>query len=269
MPFDLEITIAGMCLLVRDSDTNPRMLHVLLPPTEHQHEACLLYRKKHTDPRAGATVKEEINLTGKQLDLSALTSRNKLNLKFPPAVFDFESLGGRSVKRTLLDGASLPPELRFRMKLAAGDTVDHRPGGLWKLGPKGTPRRMATAIKWRLADVPRDKLVLDIGDGAPRVLTPLDEGKGLTIRLFLLHVPGDEIPTTIPMELPRPNKPTPQPDQPALHFLSYYPILNPPEEGPTPLFDSDGGEGRYPTISRSFFFGSELTCMVATAPTKP
>lgn len=278
MPFHLDITIAGMCLLVRDSDAagNPRMLHVLMPVTGsmHVHMARLVYLARYERSDAGLEEKEDIGLTGRQLDLSSLQSSTALNLALPDAVTDFEKhheefQTARSVPRRLLDGPSLPPELRFRLKVAKGDAVDHRPGGLWKLRTGGPPRRMATSIKWRVANVPQNTLELDVGECRPRILTPIDEGTGPTIRLFFLNVTPEEVPATVPPGHLKPHKPPPPAGHHAHHFLSYYPLVAPTDPMPVPTFENAGGEEQQPTISRAFLLGSEFTCMVAAAPAQP
>lgn len=285
MAFHLEITIAGMCLLVRDSDAAPNMLHVLMPDMSgsHAHDAKLLFLKKYLPQGGGSVEKEEIDLAPRRLDLdlSGLSASNGLSLSLP-GVFPFDTLG-REVDRTLLRG-SVPPEAVFRMRLSAGAvaTDEVYPGGFWWLVENGkapppqaenlpTSVRMATAVKWRLENVSGsivsgDKLTLDLG-GDVRVLTALDEGKGKVIRLFILHVPSAEIPASIPTRLPRPSR-VPNPDEKAGHFLAHYKLLTPPVPEFVPMFHRKRFDDEGAALTPNANFGSEFTCMVATAPVR-
>lgn len=285
MPFHLEITFAGMCLLVRDSAAAPNMLHVLMPDMSgsHAHDAKLLFPKKYLPQGGGPVEKEEIDLAPRRLDLdlSGLSASNGLRLSFPGA-FPFDPLG-RGVDRTLLRG-NVPPEAVFRMRLSAGAvaTDEVYPGGFWWLLEKGkapppqgqnppTSVRMATAIKWRLENVSGsivsgDKLTLDLG-GDVRVLTAHDEGNGKVIRLFILHVPSDEIPASIPVRLPPPRR-IPDPDEEADHFLAHYKLLTPSVPELVPVFHRKRFDDEGTALDPNANFGSEFTCMVATAPVR-
>jgi hypothetical protein len=278
MSFDLEITIGGLCLLVPEKDAtgSPKSLHVLMPETPtsgtHEHRACLLYLKRYHDPAAGAVDREMIDLAGKELDLATVTSDTPLDLSLSREVFDFSKAPTkRSVDSALVNWSGFPTGLRSRARLNMGAEVRHRilPGGIWML--ENAPFQMATAIVWRLRNVPGDRLALSV---APQPLVAIDEGFGPTIRLFLLHVVPKEVPGTIPATLPGPTV-IPKPPFEADHFHHYYPLLNPTRPAPNPWFvglpgtvdlhANDGSDQPAFQMSSSNF-GSELTCMVATGP---
>lgn len=261
MSFDLDITIGGMCLLVPDPVN--QKLHVLLPeiPATCRHDARLLFLKKYVNENGGDKEKEEVTLNGRTLDNFAdLRCSNPLDLNIYPQVFDFATASPpRTVDRGLLTGA-LKPNVRFRMTLSGGDAVRLAPGGFWKFDG-GAPRRVATSIKWRLADIEANALTLDVGDGAPKTLRPWNEGTGDKIRLFLLHLPEKEILDSIPADLPGPSHPAPDPGEEAHHFPFYYDLLTPRAGEQKLTFWSDGGEA--PNEENR---GSELTCTIARAP---
>lgn len=274
MAFNLEITIAGICLLVRDTRLN--QLHVLMPPTGiHVHRAILAYSKEHEGGSPTAVEKRE--LAGKQLDLTELSSSNGFSLAMPADVFDFGGppLGPREVDRVFLDGATLPAGLRSRTSLAAGHHGAHQRGGVWFVRDENgveISHRMATSVAWRLEDVPLPNLVLDLGGGQQHTLTPLPGPDGKDrIQLLLLHVTQEEL-DRLTGPILGPATTTPQNRHPAHHFTTYFQLLDPVDPVVTPEFDLAGfnrGGGlasATPSTSAALNFGSELTCMVTTAP---
>lgn len=289
MPFHLDITFAGLCLLVRDSDAagRPRRLHVLMPKVSHPHLPTLAYRKEYEVPGTNPNVIEKRTIAGKQLDLSHLSSTGGLNLAFPSDVFDFDGapLGPRKVARSWLDGAALPAGVRFRMKLGAGGYRGHGPSGIWFLRAGGgeSSHRMTTIVHWRLENVrlDRDELELDLGGGMKHTLKPLPGPDGApAIHLMIVHLTTGEH-AVLGTTVPRPTRCLPN-REPGPHFLDYFPLLD-PSAGVTPQFDrvrteAAGECNRASTVPLSletalapkvFAGGSEFTCMVATAPAIP
>lgn len=276
MSFHLNITIGGLCMLVRETNPSPK-LHILMPEDSGvSHFPRLAYRKIHEVSGSPAIDVEKIPLSmADVLDLSDLTSTNAFSTVLPSDVFDFGTtpLGPRSVK----PDANLP-SLHFRTALTAGAQVDHRPGGkFFVTDPNGieTSVRMATSIEWKLENVggpkvKNGKLFLHIG-GTDRILSPLPGTDGHPmIHLLLLHVTQPEL-DALTDPLSTATKFPPDRD-PAHHFTSYYPLLNPTDPQVTPEYDQSGTEGFlpqvpvHPTISSAFNFGSELTCMLTTGP---
>ena len=281
MPFDLEIVIAGMCLLVRDSETDPRMLHILLPAitAKDKHYPRLLYLKRYECPDLAkdSMEKMEIDLaSGKELDLTSLTSSNRFRLKLPRKIYDFEMDQGRFADRALLTGA-LADKLLFRMRLAAGQHGGAGPSGYWRFKNRGRSRRMALWVTWRLKNVRKDGALLDalpltFKDGESHKLTPIEEDGVNLVRLFLLHVTKDEIPETVPRKLSPPKRLLTE-GTAADHFESYYPLLYPLDEKLLPEFDSlktlaKGTQARQGGAADRQARGTEFTCMIATAPTQ-
>lgn len=277
MSFYLEITIGGLCVLVPEFDSagQPKSLHVLMPQTpetgDHEHRPYLFYLKRYHEPTAGLVAPYEIDLTDKELDLSSLTSDIPLNLSLSSRVFDFEKAHTkRSVDRALLNWPGLPTDrLRSRMRVNTGAEIPDfiLPGARWM--HENVPVPMATAIVWKVGQVPGTELKLNV---EPRPLKPIDEGTGAgpAIRLFLLHVPKKEKLQSIPVRLPGPSE-IPEPPFEADHFHHVYPLLMPPDMGPNPWFVE------YPDLTLSVHerervkapllaadYGSELTCMMAT-----
>lgn len=286
MPFHLEITFAGMCLLVRDMerDRTPRMLHVLMPDTgAHVHLPTLAYLTAH---EIGSPVPDPVtthDVAGRELlDLASLTASNGFDLTMPRNVFDFEQppLAPREVSRALLDGATLPADVVFRTRLAAGLCTDHRPGGFWfvQVNDAESSHRMATAVTWRLENVPLATLALNLGGGVRPVLTPLPDANGeLVIRLMIVNVTPEEF-ETLGNPLPLPSR-CPPDREPGHHFTHYFPLLDPRDPSVVPEFDeartrAAGACDHLPPISEAAspiaalanFAGSEFTCMITTAP---
>lgn len=266
MAFDLEIVISGLCLLARD-ETDKR-LHVLMPTSGASvHLACLGHARKYVGQPAGKPIFHKLDKWA--LDLTALTSTNGLDLTLPAEVFDHggQPAGNRSVNRSMV-GNTLPAEVYSRVSLAAGRCEKSNRGGAWYYrSPDGTERTywMATEILWLLKDVPGTELPLNLGPAGNITLKPVQQ----RIRFMVLHLMPGELGGITTDTLPGPTTIPPNRRKPA-HFDYFYKLLTPATPRTLPEFDRNthdqrGGSG----LALAAAGGSELTCMLTTAPVRP
>ena len=249
--FDLYVTFVGLCMLVKDG----KRLHVLLPSTaDHPHLACLLYNPSFDETEQGDLdpdrLAEKVALEHRQLNLSGLGSPDPLKPNFRQSnVFDLSAfLGNRRVARRLLDtgdAASEPSEAISRITLTAGKITLRKKGALWRMG-NNFEDHMAISVQWRIRSVPGNSLELKLqpldklGREHSLRLRAIDD----EIRIWIYHVPKDEIPEQVPRDPVRPKEPD-NPNKEALHFGEYYNVL--PPKGPLPVFVDFGECTHYET----------------------
>lgn len=260
MPFDLHITFGGMCLLVRDYSAS--RLCVLMPPVSHHpHDAILLYDGRYENGSGKPGVKQ-VPMENLSLDLSALTTRDPLELELPGGLVDLDYITQQSVSRTLIDDADTGGRVLSKVLLAAGSPGKPSRGGRWRLGSR-PPRFMATAVEWIIRDIQQEDLELTLrglnqhSDQPTRRLRPAQDR---SIRLWIFHTPPSEIPERLPP--PGPTR-RPVPNEVAHHFEAFYSLYSRPADTPLPRFCNLGGEGLESLRADAKPMGSELTCVAA------
>ncbi len=293
--FNLTITFAGLCLLVPDRAN--AMLHVLMPstPGHEPHIPALVF----VDQEGNVQCPE---ISGMHLELPQLLSSG-FDSAVGAEVFDFGGalLGERKVPRALLgDGAPAEP-VRARMRLKAGRySRARRGGGFWKFKGHNGPdsRRLPTAVDWVIRNVnfPHLEIKNTAGSDTFKVF-PVNNA----IHVLVVNVTQAELDVMGPDVPPHAN--CPPADHPASHFLVYRELLTPSDAFDPPEFDQvqSQGQGICPPVNSggrpseqaqgtarsadghpvsdsqspahpihgtltTAGAGSELTCMVATAP---
>lgn len=297
--FNLTITFSGLCLLVRDPVR--RMLHVLMPTTAGyaHHIPAIVYRDQD----------DQVNcwkISNMHLELRDVTG--SCDPTMPTDVFDFddELLGRRSVDPALLEvdqDGSLPEKVQARVRLTAGaHGGTYRRGGFWNFNlPDGSvvPRPLPTAVNWVIPGVRRSSLAIDNKAGAESFEVFPDGNDN--IHLFIVHVTREEL-RVIGPDIP----PTPaclRHQDAAMHLSAYKQLLTPAHALIVPKFDEprtrreglckplgevvqplpvakvgdclddaeadQGDHSDAGTLHAAAAAGSDLTCMVATAPVTP
>lgn len=274
--FDLTITFAGMCLLVRDPAHG--MFHVLMPETDaaHPHYPRLVFVDE-----TGTFRKEPIEKM--HLELPGVSGSNGFSANAHPEVYDWDDplLDRRTVKQALLDPASpLPSGVASRIRLTAGKHGDRRRGGLWAFNGGTVVRRLPTAMDWVIEDVKLPHLTVEdkVGGGTFKVVP-----RNGAIHLLMVNVTAKERDAIVTTEIP-PHADCPPANEDAHHMELYFPILDPPDSATLPKFDRaashDAGLCATPILfgaraaeahgnaatPAAAAGGSELTCMVTTAP---
>jgi hypothetical protein len=238
--YDLYITFVGLCMLVDDE----KRMHVLLPSTkEHAHVARLLYNPSFNDTEEGDLDPDldakSIELEHLQFDLSGLKSPDPLKLNFRQSnVFDLTAYNGnRRVERHLLDTGSIttePSDVITRVTLGAGKITLRKKGSVWKIGTN-QPDNMATSVQWRIRSVPGSALELPfkpLDNKAPKLLPSVKlRAIDREIRIWIYHVPSDEVPKHVPRDPLPPVKPNNEKGE-ALHFVEFYNLLPPRKDVP-------------------------------------
>lgn len=228
--FDLTITFAGICLLVRDEDKG--RMHVVMPQTGGMvHFPVLVFVDN-----SGTVQKVDIP-PNTDIDLTGLTGSNGLNLKMPDGVFDFDGppYGPRTVSRPKVEAKPFPPEVSIRANFAAGECKPlRRFGGFWDINSGGsvTTHRMATAVDWVIKDVAGSNLTVDLGSAGTRVVPLI----GTSMHVLLVHVTPEEY-KVLGEDVPGPSGPCPPADKPLHHFQLYFPVLSPSTVPDLPTFN--------------------------------
>lgn len=263
----VTVTFAGMCLLVPTDST----LHVLMPHTAHPHEPRLVLRNE-----SGKLRKERIS--GLDLDLTNVTGT--FTPAVQPEIFNFDKLPleARKVPKALLSlGAKLPGEVRTRVRLNAGEAGGvPRPGGVWNFPSITGPFRLPTAVDWVIQGVTGSHLeVVDRLNGETFKAFPNRSG---VIEVLIVNVTPEELRRISSTNVPahtrcRPNR------EKAVHFKHYADLLDPSSPLTLPEFDLPKSRAlglcppqaaKKPGVrlapAAAAAAGSELTCMVTTAP---
>lgn len=276
MPFQLNITFAGMCLLVHDRKGDK--LQVLLPaigtgPGGHhqsasEHIARLIYDPAH-DTRDGTPGRDvpvrredDVPLENTAIDLSGLGTRSAFEPAMPGDVVDLAQATAKPVSRALFRGDT-GGRVLTRVTLGHGRVAETHGGGIFRLG-RNAPQRMATGVVWTIDEVQGDSLVLELspisgGSGSRRhELFPTRDGK---LNLYVFHSTADDLPVTLPPRYQsRPESPG-RPD--TRHFAAYYDLIEDLDVTP-PVPEYEGETGRK-AGSAEGILGLKITCITATA----
>lgn len=272
MPFQLNITFAGMCLLVHDKGSS--RLQVLLPPTGHDHGgppvpvhlARLLYEASQEQANGAPIGRlKALEMEGRALDLTNLPASAEFCPDLPPAVTRLSEATPRPVSRTLFGNAP-GGRLLARVTLDRGEESWHHPGVRWHLG-SGPAEPRAIAVTWTIEDVRADSLELRLAplsggaSGETVELYPKENGK---LDLYLFHAPENEIPQSLPIRYL--DGPAPQPGERAEHFAAFYRLLEGPVgDPPVPVYPTAGVKDARAEAMPASVLGSLHTCVTATA----
>ncbi|HEU0300905.1 MAG TPA: hypothetical protein VFR37_15695 [Longimicrobium sp.] len=265
----VTVTFAGMCLLVPTAST----LHVLMPHTDgHPHHPRLVLLDN-----SGKLRKKRIS--GLDLDLTNVTGA--FTPAVQPEIFNFDKLplGARKVPKALLSlGSKLPDDVRTRVRLKAGKAGGiPRLGGAWNFPSISGPIRLPTAVNWDIQGVTGSHLtVVDRLSGETFEAFPNNSG---VIKVLIVNVTANERDRISSTNVPAHSQCRPNGEK-AVHFKHYADLLDPRSPPLTlPAFDlvKSRALGLCPpraarqTRARlapaaAAAGGSELTCMVTTAP---
>ena len=273
MPFQLKITFAGMCLLVRDQQQP--LLHVLLPPVRtggpHPHEphvARLIYDPAHRNPGGAPTQNvsvsraDDVPLENTAIDLSGLAAASGFDPGMPAEVVDLAQATPKPVSRALFQGGTGGRAVT-RITLANG-AVSNTPGGdRWSLG-QNPPQHMATAVEWTIDGVQGDSLRLGLeamdGSSQNRTLELFPTSDGV-LNLYVFHSPDDDLPESLPPTFH--TGPVPGQTPVATHFRFYYDLIdNLPVKPPVPVYQGNPPPKAGGVVGIK---GLKITCITATA----
>lgn len=275
---DVTITFAGMCVLVPDPAGT---LHVLMPKTGiHPHEARLGFLDS-----SGTFQKPKI--TGMHLELANVSGT--LDPAMNADIFDFGTSphGRRTINETFLNPVPSPgiDPVSTRVRITAGRAgTNPREGGIWNFDVGGVtlPRRLPTATNWVIPGL--SIASLEIVDLLSNTKFEAFPGTSGNIEVLMVHVtPAEEMRithTVVPQPLECPENKIRPP-----HFMHYKDLLTPSTPLQLPEFNRQAtqDEGRCPAQAEAASArdelhadaaaaaagGSELTCMVTTAPFPP
>lgn len=265
MPFDLTVTLGGICLMVPDPSDG--RLYGLMPPApgDHGHGEAhipvLTFRAGQLHRGGGASGKNpsHVPLENRALDLSGVTGDPPARGPLPPEVYSMDRLMGRGISRELLNGDG-EGRLISRVVLAPGTVTGHQNGARWRMAGEG-PRWMATSIRWSIPGVDRDSLEIELkplagGRAEERLeLFPVPLGGRPTIDLYVFHTLRDDQPTSLP---PVPTHDSMGRGQVADHFKYFYRLFGHP---PVPVYEGEGDVSK----NLDALDGLRPMCMSATA----
>ena len=256
MPFTLEITYSGLCMLVPSKDQ--QRMHVLMPVTHHHpHFMRVLYHPAY-DTGSGDPNKPEtpqfLELAGEVIEL---TGTGALNATLKPGVGNASAICGKKVPPDLLTGPPQGP-VAARVSMNAGDYTLNN-GLIWDVDSVDT--ELASIANWTM-DLPQDDLTLSL-NGEKRTLHPID-GR---IAILVFHVPMAEMPTVVPLQ-PLTFR-CPEVGIEAHHFGAFFDLLSCTHDLPTyvrPKFEGQctgGSDSGARAFGAARFFGvSPVTCML-------
>lgn len=280
MPFQLNVTFSGMCLLVHDRDSD--RLQVLMPPTgtvsggHHGHGMDvhlprLGYYGDRLKPNGGERGGVQlIKLEDVLVEFPGIRSTDAFHFEPSPDVLNVNEITGRTVPKSLF-GPLTGGRVLSRVTLDKGRERWHHPGARWDIG-RGAPEQMAIATTWTVDEVQGDTLEVNLtglnGSRTAQRLTLYPDTEG-RLNLHVFHAPADEIRTD---ELPRcwPGQEPwrvaamPSPDDTADHFAAFYTLYDPL---PVPRFVDRGAAGEKSSAAPEALFGSKFTCGTGAAST--
>lgn len=234
-PFDLRITLTGLCMYVPEREPRDRRrLHVLLPRADghHAHDgidehACRLMWNSKYENGIDENAWSSRNLAGQELRLDAPT--RKITLDIPEEFIPLADIC--DVGEVDLDAAM--PKLSAWVNFDTGAMYNFAEPTCWQV-PRGSAARPLThQAEWVIPNVSEDRLQgwsLRALDGSGSVGLPTLRPVGGEVRLYVYHVPPHEIPAT-PSEEPKSTSYARE----ATHFLAYYSLLKTPPTGKRPV----------------------------------
>ncbi|HEX2077996.1 MAG TPA: hypothetical protein VHG08_09810 [Longimicrobium sp.] len=243
--FTLDITLSGLCMLVRKEKGEDKQLLVLLPPVHAghggmpEHRAVLGTHKRYfpSGPFEEKGRFREYVLADGDLVIDELVGGDNLDLKLTPLkVADLTEVAERQ--------APIPGRARVTMPIKKGSRcVDcAHDGAVWKFA--GRKQLMATKLVWRIKGLenrtPEGELAIQIKfkpkggmEGEPFVIRAVpdsDVDDKMRAALYLYHTPEDELPS-------HPGHPDQQAEDEVdenVHFGAYYELFEPTLRVPLP-----------------------------------
>lgn len=283
MPFQLNVTFSGMCLLVHDRKAD--RLQVLIPPTgqpatgdrdHHQHGVDIhlarlgFYGDRLKPGGADDGGLQLLGLENVLVRFPEIPSDDSFLFATSSDVLDVNEITGRTVPESLFKRETNGRVLA-RVVLEKGRERWHHPGGRWRIDG-GPPQQMAIATTWTVDDVQSDRLEVELTglNGSPLAqrLTLYPDSSG-RLNLYVFHSPLDEIPTVALPECWPGARPwrvaaMPTAGEPANHFAAFYTLYDPL---PVPRFVDRGTSVQEPSAGVAEVLGSKLTCGTGAAST--
>ncbi|SOD03324.1 hypothetical protein SAMN05216486_11019 [bacterium JGI 053] len=273
---EVRIIVSGLCLFAPDSG----LMHVLMPGSSapHRHVAILEFDVAHLSQGSTgrARVTAQYSLRDLMVTFPKSTDGSSVTPTLCQQIGNLRAVTGNGVKPGLLQANPSGP-LASRVTMQSGkNTLVQVGDACWNVpGLPPQPRRLAHRALWSIPGVVDGALNLAPTrfDGTtpapisfpplfPILLPPEDNPNGPpsdVIRLFLHHVPGDDLPP----DPATPNRPTTLPYT-APHFPMFYSLFDSPASTPVPELVSET-ECDLPGACKPIQFagGSPFTCMLA------
>ena len=248
MSFDLEVHVIGLCFFRPELPEEGGRMQVLLPKSHAGHAghgghgghhvdphfARLAYDPAYETPRAeelGLWPPRLVRLERNAVGIAGL-GQPATAMPLPDRVLNLTQRLGTRVRPELLAGPVDFDQLTARVTLANATAEQTRDGAVWAF--QGEEREFPLGATWTIP-IPGDRLEWTV-DGPALDFRPLFPIDGKVV-VYVLNLPGDELPDSLPPIEPFPPKPEPAFDEPAHHYEAYYSLLeNPPADRPLPRF---------------------------------
>ena len=242
MPFDLEVHVVGLCFFRPETPEEGGRMHVLMPKAGggghghhvEPHVARMMYDPAHETNPPGALRScppRYVRLEGNAISLPGVAGGTPMTL--PAGMLNLTRHFGTRVKPSCLTGVPDGQSLAARVTLADGRQDEVFEGAIFEFD--GVDVEMPVGARWTIR-VPGDSLEWTVeGPGGTnfRRLHPIP---GKPMKLYIYHVPAEELPDFVPPP-PPPRHELPPVGDPAHHFGAYYALLEEvPEREVLPTF---------------------------------